>query len=262
MDPENEEITLKLEEIEDSYLSLKEFTLNTLQQFGKRLSAIEKKQSSYEKEVRDDLDRLSQNYEDLESRQSSEVSVLREDLDKLHSSFGDVGQMSSGDPRASSPLGTSTPIRDVPKTATTLFASKITIPQSTQRNPFVSLHKTPPAELEEIRDPALRESLKTYIPKSLDPREKLNKIQVAFVNKWIDDANDVKGRKEDGRRLFHAGIHGGIWSSGKVAEGITEPVSWFTEKIRTIKRKERRNSEKKTLQEEFDLAQSVLGDQL
>ena len=161
--------------MEDSFISLKEFTFEHLHAFSNRLKEIERKQTNNDKEVREDLERLSGKCSDMESRQNSDVSEL---------------------PLPSAPIQSQVdPLPSAPIQSQVEKATRTTVVQSAPRNPFAVPIQQPPEELDDVANYDLREALKTYIAKTSDSREKLNKVQLAFVNRWMAIHNDVKGNR-------------------------------------------------------------------
>ena len=214
MDPGYEELKLKTDEIEDCFASLKEFTFGQLHVFGKRLNEFEGKHNITDKEVRVELETLSRRCTDMESRQSSDVSGLREELDKLSNRYtqrSTSSSMSLGYSDVTVPVASSTPLPSAPRKSqaagTTPVASSTPLPsaprkpqaagtsdkQSVIRNPLAVSIPRPPEELDDVANHDLREALKTYIPKTFDAREKLNKVQVAYVSRWMAICDEVKG---------------------------------------------------------------------
>lgn len=61
-------------------------------------------------------------------------------------------------------------------------------------------HSTPkkvcqriPASLDDLTDSTLRSALETFMPTTLDPKEKLTKVQLAFFHYWLSK-HEVKGK--------------------------------------------------------------------
>ena len=46
--------------------------------------------------------------------------------------------------------------------------------------------ETIPKDLDEV-DPVLREKIAPFVPKTIQAKEKMSKVQIAYVNYWIDD---------------------------------------------------------------------------
>lgn len=102
----------------------------------------------------------------------SEVSLSDvSDFDGFSSSLsGEISPMAKG-----KPLSSSSPI------------------MSGLKSPNLPRKTSIPTDLEELPDKSLRAELAKFMPSTLDPKEKFNKVQMAFFLHWVSQ-NDPKGK--------------------------------------------------------------------
>lgn len=143
-----EELNLRLDEMEDNFITLREFVLQTMDGFRKRITG-------------------------LEMGHSNDVQGIREDMRRLSDSF------------------TVQPVAQQVQVATSPFQPQTC---STFINPSFCVAPTNIAsEFDQLPEGELKESLRPHVPKELDSREKLSKLQLAFVLQWIEHHELAKG---------------------------------------------------------------------
>ena len=154
-----EKLEMKIEDIEDSNCVLKEFVLEKLSEFEKKLDEAEK-------------------------HQESDVTKLREELVNLSDSLaqGSTENLTENT-KSSTPVASMSGSRDNTQSVLEFNSNKV-----------LTGCKKIPKELNDVAE-EWREKIKPFAPRILDPRDKVSKAQVAYIHYWVHNSSDeVKGR--------------------------------------------------------------------
>ena len=153
-------------EVEDHVDTLKEFVMETLISFGKRLNALEDKHNSDVSDLKEEIGNMS-------------IQISREPGDSC-----ELAQQLETEPK-----GSSTPVGSLKRSE-----SPICISRFTSLAPKKSKGVVVPIYVDEIQDLSWKERLQTYDRLVLDRKEKLTQAQLAFFLYWFDQNTPLTGR--------------------------------------------------------------------
>lgn len=151
-----------------------EVNQDLLEQMLSRIEEVEDSTVVFEEFIFQKLGGFQKKLTDLEKTCRSEVAELQKELSELSDSFN----MSS---------------ESLPQTESTPATKKQAL-IGTSLSRLTTGAKTIPEELKDIKDPEVRKLLEPFVPSTMSAREKLTKVQTAYVLYWIDSADDVKGK--------------------------------------------------------------------